>query len=260
MLFKRMVALIAVTFGFLGVIVCLAGLYAVWRIGSRLEQANEKVFARIDQGLASTQDLVRRVQKRVQEAKITTAEIDQKLRAWTKRKAEERLVSRLEVESRAEKLSGYLQTADSWLETSTETIRGIQNVLELGNSLGASLDLAALEGVFEKLTAVRSTLQKTEQTLDQVREFAKERESEENRLPRLMKLLARTLLTISDVDTRLGDLVTRLSKRQADAQQTKASTSNFIFVRTIVCYVILAWMAVGQAALCLCGWRNCCGS
>jgi hypothetical protein len=258
MLFKRILAMFALAFGFLGVLACLAGFYAVWLLGSRLEQANERVFSRIDQGLASVQDLVGRVQKRVQEAKITTAEVDQKLRDWTKRKATERLVSRLEIESRAEKLSGHLQTADSWLQTSTETIRGIQHILELGKSLGAPLDPAALEEVFEKLTAVRGTLQKTEQSVDRIREFSKE--PEENRLPRIVKLVARTLLTMSEVDTRLENSVTRLAELQTDAQELKARTSNFIFVRTMACYLILAWMAVGQAALCLCGWTNCCRS
>ena len=171
-------------------------------------------------------------------------------------------MSRLEIESRAEKLAGHLQTADSWLETSAESIRSVQQVLELGNSIGAPLDPASLEEVLENITSLRSTLQQTERTVDGIREFTanKEGESEENRLSRVTKLLGRILVTIGEIDTRLEETVTRLSELQADARQLKATTSGYILVTTIGCYVLLAWIAAGQAALCLWGWTNCCPS
>jgi chromosome segregation ATPase len=262
MQFRRVAALLALAFGFLGVVACLAGIYVVWLLGSRLEQANKTVFAMVDKGLASAQERVRGVQKRVQESKITSTEIAQRLRDWSARKAEERLVSQFEIESRAEKLAGYLHTADSWLETSIESVRGAQQVLELGNLVGVSVDPTSLEQVVEKLTSLRSTLQQTEETVDGIRKFAAnmEGESEENRLSRVTKLVARILLTISELDTRLEEPVTRLSELQTDARQLQARTSNYILLTTIGCYLLLAWIAAGQAALFLCGWKNCCGS
>jgi hypothetical protein len=260
MLLKRIGALLALAFGFLGVIACMGGIYAVWVLASRLEQANDKVFATVDKGLASAQEWARRVQKRVQESRITTAEIDQKFRDWSVKKGRDRLVSQLEIESRAEKLAGHLQTADSWLETAAESIRGAEHVLEVGNSLGASVDPASLEDMLAKLEEIRSRLQQTERSVDRIREFAagKEDESEASRLARITKLLGRTLLTITEIDTRLEDSIARLAELRTDAQHTQARTGHYILLATIACCLLLAWIAAGQAALCVFGWRSSC--
>jgi len=262
MLFKRIGAWLAMLFGFLGVIACMAGIYGVWLFASRIEQAHEKAFAALDKGLASAQTRVRGVQKRVKESRITTAEIKQKLRDWSKGKAKERLVSQLEIESRTEKLAAQLQTADSWLETSTEAIRGVQQILDLGSLLGMPVDAASLEQVLEKLTSLRDRLQETERTANAIHASTavKGDGSEESRLSRATKLLGRALLMIADVDTRLDDTVARLSEIQNGAQELKARTSNHIMWTTIGCYLLLTWIAAGQAALCCCGWRNCCPS
>jgi DNA repair ATPase RecN len=260
MFFNRVVGLLALAFGFLGVVACMAGVYAVWSVGSRLERANNKTFAMIDKGLESSKVRVGGVQMRVEEAKITTTEIGRTLRDWSTGKAKERLVSQRDIESRAEKLAGRLQTADSWFETSAESIRSVQQFLDLGNSIGVPLDPASLEEMLETLTSLRSTLQQTERTVDGIREFAanKEGESEENRLSRVTKLLGRILVTIGDIDTCLEETETRLSELQADARQMKDRISDYILLTTIGGYLVLALIAAGQSALCLCGWKNCC--
>jgi chromosome segregation ATPase len=259
MLFKRFVALLALVFGFIGVVACMAGIYGVWLLGSRLEQTNDKVFATIDKGLASARNRIRSVQKRVNESKITTSEIGQNLRDWSTKQAKERLASQLDIESKAEILARHLQTADSWLERSEESIRGVQQVLELGSLVGAPVDPASLEELLGKLTSLRSTLQQTERTVNGVRDFAavKEGEAEDNRLARITKLIGRILVAITEIDTRLEESANRLSELQTDAQQLKARTSNYIMLMTGGCYLLLAWIAAGQFALCLCGWRNC---
>jgi hypothetical protein len=56
MLFRRLAASLALAFGCLGVVACMAGVYAVSLLGSRLQQANERVFTTLDRGLASAQE------------------------------------------------------------------------------------------------------------------------------------------------------------------------------------------------------------
>jgi hypothetical protein len=258
MQFKRVIAFLALVLGFLGVVACVAGIYVAWSLGSRIEQANEKVFATLDKGLDAAQDRLRGVQKRVGESKVTAMEIQQYLRDWSKRRAGERLVSHLEIDSRADKLAGRLQTADVWLETSTESIRGIQQVMELGNSLGADMEPASVEEIVAKLASLRSALQQTQRTVEEIREAtaARESDSEDTRVSRVTKLVGRTLLALSDIDTRLENSVARLSDMRANARESKARMSNYILLTTIGCSLLLAWVALGQAALCLCGWRQ----
>jgi hypothetical protein len=168
-------------------------------------------------------------------------------------------VAAVEIERRAEKLAGHLQTAHQWLETSTESIRGIQHVLELVAWVGAPVDPIALEKVLEELTSIQGRLQEAERSINGIREFTVNRvgESEENRLSRVFTLLGNTELTAGAIDTRLEDSVTRLSQIQTDAQQLKARIGNYILLVTIGGYLVLAWIAAGQAALCVCGWKSC---
>jgi hypothetical protein len=259
MILKRGMALLALTAGFLGVVACLAGIYAVWLVESRLDQANERVFVTLDRGLASAQDRVRGVQKRLRESKIRTSEIAKNIRDWSRNEAKDRLLSAVEIERRAENLAGYLQTAEQWLETATESIRAIQNFLELGATVGAPVDAISLEDVLEEVTSIQGKLQETEQWINGVREFTVNRadESDDNRLVRILKLLGSTELTAGVIDTRLEKSVTRLSQIQADAQQWKAKTGRYIMLTALGGYLLLAWIAAGQATLCWCGWKNC---
>jgi chromosome segregation ATPase len=260
LLFERVVALLALAAGFLGAVACLAGIYAVWLAGSRLDQANTRVFATLDKGLASAQDRVRGVQERLRKSKIRTGEIAQNIRDWSTSNARDRLVSELEIERRAERLAGHLQTIDQWLETITESIRDIQQILELEAQVGAPGDTPSLNNVLEEFTSIRSVLAETERSINSIREFSVHRagESEENRLSRVFKLLASMELTSAAIDTRLENLVNRLSQIQAEAQQMKARISKYILLATLAGYVVLAWIAAGQAALFRCGWKNCC--
>jgi chromosome segregation ATPase len=262
MLFKQVVALLALVAGFLGVVACLAGVYPVWLAGSRLDQTNERIFATLDRGLASAQDRVRGVQGRLRESRIRTNEIAQNIRDWSTSKAKERLVSALEIERRAERLAGGLRTTDQWLESLTESIRAIQQLLELEALVGAPVDPASLNNMLEQFTSIRGVLDEVERSINGVREFAVHRpgESEENRLSRVFKLLASMELTAGAIDTRLEDLANRLSQIQADARQLKARITKYILLTILGSYLVLAWIAAGQAALSLCGWKSCCRS
>ncbi len=260
MCFKQVLWLFALVFGFLGVAACMVGLYAALSLGTRLERINDKTFAMVEKGLASAQDRVHKVQERVEESKITFAEFGQSVRDWSTKRAIEDLGTQPEIQRRAEKLAGYLQIADSWLDTSAESMRSVQQVLELGNSIGVSLDPASIEVVLEKITSLRSTLQQTERAIDEIREFTakNEGESEENRLSGVTKLFGRLVATIGEIDSRLDDYATQLSELQTVARQWKTTTSGYILVTRIVCYGLLAWIAAGQAALGLWGWAKCC--
>ena len=53
MLFKPVLSLLMFSLGFLGVVVCRAGIAAVWSVGTRLARTNEKAFDKIDEALVA---------------------------------------------------------------------------------------------------------------------------------------------------------------------------------------------------------------
>src|SRR5262249_51340526 len=145
---------------------------------TRLHEANEKVFAAADRGLTFAQDRVRAVHKRVELAKITTTEVEQKLRDWADRPIKERLAAQIAIDIAAEKLARHLGVADAWLETSADSVRNIQEVMELGKSLGGSMDPASFDEILDRIASLRTRLQEAEQTVDQIHAFAIGKEDE----------------------------------------------------------------------------------
>jgi hypothetical protein len=259
-MFKRVVALFAAALGVLGVVACAWGGSVVYQAEARLQQANDRAFALLDRGLGFVEDRVRRVQARVRDAKITTDEIRQKLTGWTKLEAKERFVTRLEIGNRTEKLAAQLQAADAWLEASAESVNDARDLLVVGQSLGTRLDPAALDEVIGHITSARGKVQEAEEVVGEVRAFAlgKEGEPDQARIARVVKVLARILATVTEADALLARCAERLAERRTDARELKARTSRQIWRGAIVCYVVLAWAALGQVALCWWGLRGCC--
>jgi hypothetical protein len=259
MLFKRVVPLLALAAGSLGFVACIAGAYPISLVKTRLDRTNERVFVTIHKGLASAQDRVRAVRHRVRESKIRTSEIGASLRDWRASKAKERLASAVEIKNRVEIIVGRLQTADQLLQKSMDSIGVIRHALDWLALVGVPADSISPDKVLEKLTSTQGTLREIESSINDVGEFTVNRvgESENNRLSRVFELLGSTELTAAAIDTRLEDSANRLSQMQADAQRLKASTSNYILVTTIGGYLVLAWLAAGQAALSLFGRKGC---
>ena len=85
MRFKPLFALLALLLGMLGVVACGAGIAVVWSAASLLSRTNEKVFDQMDESLGTVRDHVLDAQRRVQESKITTEEIGQGLKNWTRK-------------------------------------------------------------------------------------------------------------------------------------------------------------------------------
>ncbi|HET6324074.1 MAG TPA: hypothetical protein VFG04_05195 [Planctomycetaceae bacterium] len=259
MLFRRVVPIFALAAGSFGFIACIAGAYPISLVKTRLDRTNERAFLTIDKGLASARDRVRAVQERVRESKIGTNEIGPKLRDWRASKANERLAAAVEIKSRIEKIIGRLHTADELLQKSMDSIGVIRQALDWLFLIGVPADSISPEKVLEKLASTQGKLQEIESLITGVGEFIVNPagESEDSRLSRVFELLGNTELAAGTIDTRLEESANRLSQMQADAQQLRARISNYILFTTIGSYLVFAWIAAGQAALCLFGWKHC---
>jgi hypothetical protein len=256
--FKRVTSFFALIAGAFGLIGAVVVAYPIWLVVSRLDLTHERFFLTVDNGLVAVQDRIRGVQKRLRELQTSAGEIAQNLRAWNMAKAKEKLASAVDVERRTEKLAVRLQIADQWLDRSMDSIRGIEQLLQLGASVGARVDPGSLQAVLDGLATAQRRLQETEESIERIRDFVVNRvdESKENRLSRALKLIASTESAADAIDGRLENSLTRLSQMQTVAMQLQKRTSNFILLLTGGSYLILIWVAAGQAALSLYGWKN----
>lgn len=256
---KRYLPCLALFCGFLGVVVCLAGMVGVWSIGSRLNRTNEKVFDGIDKTLVVVRERVTDAQHQVQDSRITIDDIGQSLKNWTQKETRERLTSRIEVEEKAEQLVLGLRQADQWLEVSGESIYRVQQALELGSSLGAPMDAALVDPLLEAIGARRSQLETSTEMIDGIRERAAEvtaGESREERIDQAVQLTLRVVATLTELDSRLGESADRLLEVQSKAQRQHSKTHRQIVVAKIGVLLLIAWMGVGQTFLFLYGWKS----
>ena len=258
MRFKRLLSLLALLLGFLGVVACGAGIVVVWSAASRLSRANERLFDQMDESLGSAGDRVLDAQRRVQESKITTEDIQQSLKDWTRKKTGEQLESRLAMGDKTERLSQGLHQADLWLERSGSSFQNVQQALEMGNSLGAPVDPELVSPLIEKLSKLRSQLGQATETVDGIHQRVteiSEGESREQRMEQAVQLALRAVATLSEIDSRLGESSDRLSETRTKGQQLKSSTQSYILAAQIGAALLIAWMALGQVSLCLVGWN-----
>jgi hypothetical protein len=260
--FTRLWHAFIVMIGVIGIAICVAAAVVLWRTGARLNHVNQKVFDGIDTVLVASRDRVLAVQTRVQESKITTQDVREGVETWARKKAAERLVSRPEVErveNAAERLAAGLRQADLLLEMSGASLQGTQQALQVANSLGASADVTLVDPLLEKLGALRQQLKEPIDTVDAFRgriaDIA-DGESLEERLTQFAQLALRVVATLSDIDSRVGQLAERFVAARTNGQQMKDRIHDYIVVGQIGAALLAAWMAVGQILLCRYGWTR----
>ena len=105
---KRVIRLLVFLLGFIGVVASVVAIVGTWMTKNRLEATTESVFDRIDDTLVLVHGRVEKAQDRVEASKISGEWIENALKDWTKRETRERLVLRLEVAEKTERLASTL--------------------------------------------------------------------------------------------------------------------------------------------------------
>jgi len=227
----------------------VAAAVGVWFVGARLNQATDRVFDAVDKSLVASRDRVIGAQKRVQESKITADDVGNAVQNWIRAEAPERLASRLKVEEKTERLATGLRQADQWLEVSGESLQGVQKILEIARSLGAPADVAVVDPLMEKLAVVRRQLQQSTETVDAIRARMAEGDTLEERLRQVAQLTLRVVATFSEIDSRLGEFADGLAGTRARVEHHRNQTHNYILAAQIGAFLLILWMAAGQASL-----------
>jgi len=142
---------------------------------------------------------------------------------------------------------------------SDASIRSIQQILEMGQSLGAPVDAEVFAPLLEKLSTLREGLEQTTDRVAGISQHAagiKEGEPIQDRVKQAMDLLIKVVATLTELDSRLGESADKLAELQADGQQLKAKTHWYIFLARLGAMLLIAWMAVGQVFMCRYGAKQ----
>jgi hypothetical protein len=256
---QRILHLLSLIVGFVGLCACIAAIIAIWFINARLIVGAEKLFAVIDDTLVQVQQRADQAQDQVQSLKITTSDIGRNVKEWTQAEASGRLASQIAIGEKAERLASGLQQADQWLEVAESSVQVVQKAFEVAGSIGLHVRSDRPDRLLKEVGSLRNRLADALEPVENIRQRATEVRDEGlplQRLEPIMDLALRVIATLSSVDAQIETFQGQLLEMQTKAQDAKAVALRSIRIAAIVTSLLFGWMAAGQYSLCYLGWRG----
>ena len=128
---RSLLAILATTFGCIGLVLCAVSILGLWRITSVLERGSERVLAQADESLGSVLDRVLETSQRVRAAVVTLEDVKQRLEHWARREVVDRVAAGLDVEHTFEQFAIGVQHVDRGLELTQSSLQVVIQALEL---------------------------------------------------------------------------------------------------------------------------------
>jgi chromosome segregation ATPase len=224
---------------------------------ARLQHKTTQVFAELDQFLRLVDGRLVQTQKRVGAAKLTTKTIEQTLQGWTTRESRRLLSHRLEVVEKTQYLASALEQSDEWLAFSESVVELAKRGLSLGQDRQEVTK--SVDRLVADLAVLRGQIEEAQKLVADLRERIHEFDDEDavgEHIGQAADLVLRVMVTLDVVDTRLADIRTSVSQTQSQLQEFDGTVRRWITWGAVAIGVLAIWMAIGQIALSLFGWRG----
>ncbi len=255
MLTPRSTALAFLLLGSIGSIVCVISIVIVAFAGTRLQQTNASLFSRLDEFMEVASNKVLDAQQVLDQSKLTAERLNEGLHEFTKREAREEIVDRLDLEGKTTHISQAFQQADQLLARAAVASDDIQELLELGQTLGLSTDPSRLEPLEAELVEMRSKLADAIEQVGEVRRWTgpADQEGEKNEAA---QLVVGIVATLSNIDARLGSTLEAISGLKSRLDRLGSKLQWWSAAATVVVCLMIGWMGLGQAFVCAHGWKR----
>lgn len=257
-LLKRLPAAAAILLGLLGIAASLAGAIAARNVAKRAAALHQQVFTHVDALLGRTSDSIGAARQRAAAVEVSGREFVSQLQSWGARLAAERLAVQRELQPRTEQLIGQIRLAQSWVEMSQHGVLASRQLLQLSEVADDSRTSALLESSESSLERLDDALSQMLHAAERISTLAADQRDriDEQRMEIVRRLVLSALLAIADADNRLKELDQRLSGIRGSARDLEARIEWKIRLVFYGCLGLLAWIALGQAALVRLGWRG----
>jgi len=246
-------------FGLLGLVGCLAVIVAAWQVGARVNDVAAQAFDTVDETLVVVEQRVTQSRAQVKSLALTAQGIEQGLKDWVEEEAQARVGERFDVERQSERLKAGLEQVDAWLELAESSVQLVDRALEVGNALGMALPRDSSGRLLNELARLRAQLDEVEEPVEQIRERARdmvEEKTRQQRVEQMVQLAVRVMATFGAIDPGLDQLERRLTEFQSATRRARAATTGWVRAASIGVTLLVGWMAAGQGALCVLGWRG----
>jgi chromosome segregation ATPase len=257
---KRLLGLILIGLGTIGMAMCLAAIAGLSIGASRLQQINSGLFRQVDQ-------LIVQVDQRaaqVRDAAGGTRDLVAALKLTLKKSAAELLAGRAaslpEIENIERRLASAMKRTDELVEISASTAELIEQLL-------ATIDIIAsernvdLQNSSDLLAAIRSTRQSlanaSERLADVQRRLAEigRKRGVDVNLSEITKLSLGMVAKLDVVQAQIDLFRNRLDETKSRSAQLENRIRNWILAGQCLILLLIAWASAGQFCLLLQGRR-----
>src|SRR5262245_39935592 len=240
---QRLLGFLAVSAGVLAAVACLVAVYPATRLWSSIDEAHERGFGAVNDLIGRARDRVLGVAQRIETVEIAAKDLVAVVR---ERAADlgERAASSPALAGLLDRLEGRLQAADSWLESTTASLRDLEKLVGLPEMTGMERAASALDEIIARLGELPSALGPAGEAIARFADPA-DGGPAAGRFPQLEELLGKTLVTIGDACSGLRRGAARLEELRGDARESEARWRRLISWAKVGCLVLLAWAAAG---------------
>ncbi|MCC9607821.1 hypothetical protein LOC68_03170 [Blastopirellula sp. JC732] len=256
---KRILSIIGLIFGTIGVIACTVVIFYIWSVSFRLADATVTLFDVGDKMLHGAGERVEQIDSRVQSLKITTNEIEQTAKNWVKKEAAEAVGSKLHVQEKAEALLVELDKAEKWLEITEQSALVMQHGIDVTQSLGLNVDVEPAQKLMTEIDGIQTQLDEgleiARNISQRVAELGDEK-LETNATEQIAKLALRVTATLGLIDGRIEQIKGALQKLEVALYHYEKEVLMWVNLTAWGLTFLFVWLGAGQGALCYLGWRG----
>ena len=246
--------------GGLGVLGCAALTVGVWVGKVRLSRTAEAVFGKVDGMLGVVRQGIGRTRDRVEGARVTSEEVGETLKKWTKREVGRRVAERLEVEEKAARVGETLAQADRWMETSAASVELVSEVIASANEAGASVPTETLQTVEKEIGEIRGQLEKAAVMVAEVQNLTAAEGGAQppaGRLEKAARIALRLAASLGVIEKGFSKIEGQLGAVEKGLDGAERRLQGWIVFAAVGLTLVLVWMAAGQGALVWVAGRGC---
>lgn len=240
--------------GVVGIIVCLVGIAATWKVRNRLDRTVVTTFSRIDNALTGLEDRAQRTNECIEGVQESLHGLNDRVQQRVAELRDESKDEAADIDGLERQLYARVQQVAAWIEFMQSTVDFVEQLLEMAESTSAFLqdDSRTMQDLVSSLRAGREEVNQTSRLVDEVKagliEIRAHRNVEKN---------AKQIKTLSSrINASLAKIQGYGQEFEAGIAETRTSINNLserilrrLTVIAIICVLALLWMTAGQLSL-----------
>ena len=251
----------ATIFGWLGMVLCLAGLVFVWGTSSRTRASVDRVATKLLGLTSEVHERSLQAMDWVGESQNMVIALEDELRSGLAGALEERGVDPARLVGLAEQLRGLSPKVRNWAAAAESTRDLVELFAEVLESLGLVIGASDKEEWRDALASGLGQVGEATEAIDQLADALQTAQAEPGIPPSTYQpLLQRFAATLGKLLLTTTQFTDRIAAIEESAEEIQGRIKQRLWLWSLVATALLVWAGVGQYALAQWGRRKLAGS